>query len=554
MFGVDDAHWVDQHSWSFFLDLAKEDKAIVLLSMMPLVFSKDKKSRPKAMEELMQLPGSKVLHLKPLKPEKMVEIACILLGVDELPKPIEDIIREKTHGIPLFAEELVESMLERNILNFHSVVKPGKLGKGTQGRKIQWLRKVSCTLNENVSLSDIPIPESINEMIQSRVDHLPATAQLTIKCAAVIGTTFTKSMLKGIIPKQFESTLDNSIRLLQTPGIIRCAVAEAYKMAIDDGNVDDFLDNQNLYCPCLEHIKHYKSGTSMSGNRNILIDEQNLDHCETLQFSHPIFQETIYGLWTEKQCIQLHEKAALFLESQAHKCKSCGGGGFIAGGQNAQFMKKMSGPGGSGKGKMSGNIRAFMGLHGRKARERRRNKVAPSREQNELLPPTPHRGRRQSTFSSQVQHRNSSFGSINWACGGRVSAMSRTGPGMSSVMSRNGTGSLTRQNSSNQSNSWNPLTSSIVNVDLQNCQCADVLAHVYPQLIIHWKATGNMPKTVHYLIEAANAAITTNNDMEALALLDEAKEIMQKSKKKLLSEHEMAVFESSYGQVSFMYL
>ena len=545
MFGVDDAHWVDQHSWSFFLDLAKEDKAIVLLSMMPLVFTKDKKSHPKAMVELMQLPGSKVLHLKPLKPEKMVEIAYILLGVDELPKPIEDIIREKTHGIPLFAEELVESMLERNILNFHSVVKPEKLGKGTLRHKVQWLRKVSCTLNENVSLSDIPIPESINEMIQSRVDHLPATAQLTIKCAAIIGTTFTKSMLKGVIPKQFESTLDNSIRLLQTPGIIRCAVAEAYKMAIDDGNVDDFLDNQNLYCPCLEHLKHYKSGTSING-KNILIDEQNLDHCETLQFSHPIFQETIYGMWTEKQCIQLHEKAALFLESQAHKCKSCGGGGFIAGGQNTQFLKNMNGPSGSsGKGKMSGNIRAFMGLHGRKARERRRNKVAPSRDVNELLPPSAQRNRRPSSFSSQVQHRNSSFGSINWVTGGRISAMSRNGN-----FSRNGMGSLTRQTSSNQSNSWNPLTSSIIDVDLQNCQCADVLAHVYPQLIIHWKAAGNTQKTVHYLIEAANAAIATNNDMEALALLDEAKETMKNSKKKLLSEHEMAVFESSYGQVS----
>ena len=50
-----------------------------------------------------------------------------------------------------------------------------------------------------------------------------------------------------------------------------------------------------------------------------------------------------------------------------------------------------------------------------------------------------------------------------------------------------------------------------------------------------------MKKTVHYLIEAANAAIATNNDMEALALLDEAKQIMKQSKQKLVTEHEMAV-------------
>ena len=542
---MDDAHWIDQHSWSFFLDLAKESKAIVLLSMMPLVYSKDKNLRPKAMEELMKLPGSKVLQLKPLKPEKMVELACILLGVDALPKPIEDIIREKTQGIPLFAEELVESLLERNVLNFHSVVMPEKRSKDpTQGRRSQWLRKVSCTLNENVSLSDIPIPESINEMILARVNHLPATAQLTIKCAAVIGTTFTKSMLKGIIPKQFESTFANSIRLLQAPGIIRCAVAEAYKMAIDDGNEDSFLENQNLYCPCLEHIKHYKSDSSLHDGKNVLIDEQNMDLCELLQFSHPIFRDTIYGLWTEKQCIQLHEKAALFLESQAHKCKNCGGGGFIAGGQTTQYMKKTNGAGGgnstNGKGKLSGNIRAFMGLHGRKARDRRR-KIAPGRD---ITTPTQTNrgGRRPSIFSNQGQHQNSSVGSLNWVSNAKFSAMS----------SRNGMEPLTERHSSNQSNQWNnpPLTSSsLADVDFQNCQCVEVLAHVYPQLIIHWKAAGNMQKTVHYLIEAANAAIATNNDMEALALLDEAKEIVQQSKKKLVTEHEMAIFESSYGQV-----
>ena len=549
MFGVDDAHWIDQYSWSFFLDLAKENKAIVLLSMMPLMFSKDNNNtRPKAMEELMKLPGSKVLHLKPLKPEKMVELACILLGVDTLPKPIEDIIREKTQGIPLFAEELVESLLERNVLNFHSVVVTGKHNKDpAQGRRNRWLRKVSCTLNENVSLSDIPIPESINEMILARVNHLPATAQLTIKCAAVIGTTFTKSMLKGIIPKQFESTFDNSIRLLQAPGIIRCAVAEAYKMAIDDGNEDHFLENQNLYCPCLEHIKHYKSDTSVRDGKGVLIDEQNLDHCELLQFSHPIFRETIYGLWTEKQCVQLHENAAVFLESQAHKCKNCGGGGFIAGGQTTDYMKKVGVSGGAGgegngtngKGKLSGNLRAFMGLHGRKARDRRR-KIAPSRD---ITTPTyAHRGRRPSIFSNQGQHQNSSVGSLNWVSNPKFS-----------TLSRNGMEPLTERHSSNQSNQWNssPLTSSsIAAVDLQNCQCAEVLAHVYPQLIIHWKAAGNKQKTVHYLIEAANAAIATNNDMEAIALLDEAKEIMRQSKKKLLTEHEKAVFESSYGQVS----
>ena len=514
------------------MDLAKENNAIVLLSMMPLAFEGKKKSYPLGMMDLINLPGSKVLQLKPLKPEKMVELACILLGVDELPKPVEDIIREKSHGIPLFAEELVESMLERNVLNFHSVVKPCKLD--SRNRKMQWQRKVSCSLNINVPLSSIPIPESINEMILSRVAHLPDTAQVMLKCAAILGNAFTKAMLKGIIPKNTLSTFDNSMRLLQAPGIIRCAVAEAYKTAVDDGNEDHFLENKNFYCPCLENLRQYSSGYNLLPDEKLLLREQNLDYCEMLQFSHPIFQETIYELFPEEQCKEMHKKAAIFLESQAHKCKSCGGGGFIAGVQNIQTMAAKVDGGGSKKGRMSNNLRAFMGLTGRKARERRR-KVAPADTVDGSL------RRGSSDIGSQQGRRRASSVSVNiWESSQRFSNAWRN----SKSFSQQGT-------SGASSSQWDDaFTGNVIDIDLQDCHCADILAHVYPQLIIHWKEAGDVEKTVHYQIEAANAAIATNNDMEAIALLDEAKELIQKSPKKMLSDHEMAVFESSYGQVS----
>jgi len=422
------------------------------------------------------------------------------------------------------------------VLNFHSIVKPNKLNG--RSHKIEWQRKISCSLNTKVSLSSIPIPESINDMILSRVNHLPYTAQVTLKCAAVLGNTFTKEMLKGIIPRNTVPTFSNSMRLLQAPGIIRCAVAEAYKVAIDDSNEDHFLESKNFYCPCLENLRCYSSGKSLiqAHANNTLIQEQNLDNCEMLQFSHPIFQETIYGLSPEEQCIELHRKAALFLESHAHKCKSCGGGGFVAGVQNMQTTAKVADSSKSKKGKMSGNIRAFVGLTSRKARERRRQggKVTPVDRVNMVGSST----RRQSDANShRSSRRTSSVSAHNWVSNRRFSVAWRN---------------FSQQGTSDASSSQmdDSFASNIIDVNLQDCHCADVLAHVYPQLIIHWRAAGNVEKTVHYLIEAANAAIATNNDMEAIALLDEAKRLIEKSPKRMLSEHEMAVFESSYGQVS----
>jgi len=54
-------------------------------------------------------------------------------------------------------------------------------------------------------------------------------------------------------------------------------------------------------------------------------------HCLFYKFSNIYVQETTYDVWLEDQKKGLHEKAAMFLESQAHKCRACGGGGFVPG-------------------------------------------------------------------------------------------------------------------------------------------------------------------------------------------------------------------------------
>ena len=52
-------------------------------------------------------------------------------------------------------------------------------------------------------------------------------------------------------------------------------------------------------------------------------------NCLYLKFSNNCVQETTYALWLKKQREGLHQKTAIHLESQAHKCRSCGGGDFL---------------------------------------------------------------------------------------------------------------------------------------------------------------------------------------------------------------------------------
>ena len=45
---------------------------------------------------------------------------------------------------------------------------------------------------------------------------------------------------------------------------------------------------------------------------------------------------------------------------------------------------------------------------------------------------------------------------------------------------------------------FDAITSDLAGVDLSKCECAEVLASVFPQLVTHWKAAGNKLKTFRY--------------------------------------------------------
>ena len=113
VFGIDDAHWVDPDSWEFLQDLALDPNAVLVMTMRPL--KKDKKQHA-AMTEILNHPHTKVLQLEGLSPDNMISLACSFINVDSLPEPLQQIIRERSHGVPLWCEELVETMIELQYL------------------------------------------------------------------------------------------------------------------------------------------------------------------------------------------------------------------------------------------------------------------------------------------------------------------------------------------------------------------------------------------------------------------------------------------------------
>lgn len=556
MFGIDDGHWIDPDSWSFLLDLALDPNAILVLTTRPL---KPEQKQP-AMLEILNHPHTKTIILEGLSPDDMIELACQILTVDEVPELLQQIIRERSHGVPLWCEELVETMLELQYLKVIQqddiIMEEDEKEAGTEieeegqefsnqienmtttllnkqspsnSRKVilqtKTRRKSACQLDGSIEIGDIPIPDSVTGMVLARIDHMSPSEQMTLKCAAIVGTSFSRSMLEAVVPNCNPHTFRQALNTLAVVGIIECAIAAELRNLHPDIHSRSVhhlpVDDTNFHCPCLSkknpshHIITPHGATSQM--------HPPVEECEMLKFVHTYIQETAYGLWTESQRRALHESAALFLESQAHKCKNCGGGGFIAGGHQPSYERKASkNPTPAG--------RAFIGTANVRNKPRRKSTAYSQR------------GSRVSRMSLDSQH----FGSLQTT----LSSQQHTAPTITNQTDLNTSEPATADSTFTRAHYQSICETEVLReLDLQDCHCDKVLAHVYPQLVRHWKMAGDMHKTLEYLIQAGSAAVSTFNNMEALSLLHEAKHIMEEHGETLLTEVEHARLESLIAQV-----
>ena len=482
--------------------------------------------------------------------DDMITIACRLLKVDSIPDMLQQIIRKRSHGVPLWCEELVETMLELNYLEVvekddiiqeedetnsacssnSAIGIPSQMSR-TSGRKVilkaKPRRSSTAQLSSGITIGDIPIPDSVAGMVLTRIDRLSPPGQMSLKCAAVIGTTFNKSMLEAMIPNCNPVVFHQSLNPLAEAGMVECAIAAQLRYMNADINTRSGhhlpVDDANLHCPCLQK-DHSLLKPASHGPKHHISHHPPVDDCHMLQFVHTYLQETAYGLWTESQRRALHEAAAIFLESQAHKCKNCGGGGFIAGAPRPSVSvdrKRTSTPGG----------RAFVGTANMRNKLKRRNTVS---------------SRRGSTMSK------CSIDSIN--------IDSEFQPMLSSLqeseqvtfeMNQNNTRPTTAHSRTSGVRFESICANEIIDIDMQDCHCDEILAQVYPQLVRHWRAAGDVHKTLENLIEAGSAAVATFNNMEALSLLYEAKhDILEEYGKDIIDNSELARLESLIAQVS----
>jgi class 3 adenylate cyclase len=168
---VEDAHWIDEVSESMladFLTVIPQTPSLMLITY-----------RPEYRGALTGLAGAQTIALAPLSDSETAALVSELLGSDPSVGGVVTMIAEKAAGNPFFAEEIVRELVERGLLCGHP-----------------------SAYVSTVDVAEVSIPGTVQATIAARIDRLSGAAKRTLRAAAVIGATFSHSLLEtlGIDP------------------------------------------------------------------------------------------------------------------------------------------------------------------------------------------------------------------------------------------------------------------------------------------------------------------------------------------------------------------
>ena len=158
----EDLHWADEAMLAFLEHLADVAEGVPLL----LVGT----ARPELYERHpdfgVRLRNSTPINLAPLSQEETARLVSGLLDATVLPAELQQPILDRADGNPLYAEEFVRLLNDRDLL----------VRKGS-----------SWELREG---AEVPFPDSVQALIAARLDTLEPDAKSLLADAAVIGKVF----------------------------------------------------------------------------------------------------------------------------------------------------------------------------------------------------------------------------------------------------------------------------------------------------------------------------------------------------------------------------
>jgi tetratricopeptide (TPR) repeat protein len=170
---IDDVHWIDSSSLALFTGVAlRVPHLMILFGTRPL-----DDLAPAAMRRLVHWPGIELIQLEPLSDRGVEALINQRLGSNVVPADVLQFILQRAEGHPFYTEELALALREAGLIT----VEQGEC------RVVADLRGAN-------------FPDSVQAVVNSRIDRLHPVEQLALKTASVIGRAFASEVLSAVYP------------------------------------------------------------------------------------------------------------------------------------------------------------------------------------------------------------------------------------------------------------------------------------------------------------------------------------------------------------------
>jgi predicted ATPase len=190
---VEDLHWAEPPLLDLLEALVGEGRNISLLVVCT--------ARPELFDERPSWGGGALntssLLLEPLTEAETDRLVDNLLGESDLPDAVRDYIVATSGGNPLFVEELLAMLVDRDIL---------------QREAGRWT---------TTQVPAIPVPSTVQALVSARIDRLPEAERSALELASVDGQVFSVTAVAALADAALRDDLDGVLAALVRKELIR---------------------------------------------------------------------------------------------------------------------------------------------------------------------------------------------------------------------------------------------------------------------------------------------------------------------------------------------
>ncbi|XP_068786038.1 adenylate cyclase type 10-like, partial [Struthio camelus] len=234
LFVIDNAYYIDSASWAVMSRALRDVPLFVVMGFAP---ARSRRQRLcEAAADIMKLQQTTHVHLGELKASAVVQKACRELGVVSVPRDLETFLMQRSCGIPYYCEELLSDLKRHDMLLFHLLRK----GEKTEDKWESLFTSVTeaspaaaswsssagkdrrvCTIRPDVNLQSIVLPSTLKGIALAEVDSMKPSERMVLKCAAVIGPTFTTELLLRLLPRWTRTKMNKALNVLVRGNVLK---------------------------------------------------------------------------------------------------------------------------------------------------------------------------------------------------------------------------------------------------------------------------------------------------------------------------------------------